>query len=291
MSSLKGKTYEEIMGKEKAEKLKKQKSEFMKGKLKSFETRQKISKKQKERFKDGKNLIGVCNIDNKGTNYSKIYSPWNKGLTKETDERVRKQGEKIKTTENDIKWKETKGKEKNKKLKESLKNINRIPWNKGLTKTTSSKLDKIGTKISKSLKERWKKLSEKEKNKIITHLRKVQEKQGKGRYTNTKPEREFKQFLKSLNLNFEQNRAIIDIKHKYNADFYLNNYNLIIEIDGEYWHNFPFGREIDIQRTLELQEAGYYIMRIWDTVVDVVISQPEVFLEYLENISFKENKN
>ena len=45
------------------------------------------------------------------------YNPWNKNLTKETDERVRKYSEKTKELKNSKEWKETKGKEYSEKMK------------------------------------------------------------------------------------------------------------------------------------------------------------------------------
>ncbi len=46
---------------------------------------------------------------------------WNKGLTKETDERIRTQIKNLKKTVNSKKWKETKGKIKSKKISKTRK--------------------------------------------------------------------------------------------------------------------------------------------------------------------------
>jgi len=52
---------------------------------------------------------------------------------------------------------------------------------------------------------------------------------------NTKPELLFKNILEELNLKFEQQKSI----GKYKCDFYIPDYKLIVEIDGDYWHANP----------------------------------------------------
>lgn len=50
----------------------------------------------------------------------------------------------------------------------------------------------------------------------------------------------------------------------YAKKFLLPKYNLIIEIDGTYWHNYPEGLTIDYIRTEELSNIGLNVLRIWD---------------------------
>lgn len=80
----------------------------------------------------------------------------------------------------------------------------------------------------------------------------------------TKPELAMKKILKGLRLKFIHGYSVWNIDHKYMADFYLPKHNLIIEVDGLYWHNFPHGREIDHIRNSELNAAGYKILRFWE---------------------------
>ena len=63
--------------------------------------------------------------------------PWNKGLTKETDERVKKQSKTHKGFRHTNKVKELIGK----------KGKGRIPWNKGLTKETDKRVAEYSKKI------------------------------------------------------------------------------------------------------------------------------------------------
>lgn len=52
---------------------------------------------------------------------------------------------------------------------------------------------------------------------------------------NTKPEIMFMEILKALNLPFIQQKVV----KKYRCDFYIPRYNVIVEIDGDYWHANP----------------------------------------------------
>jgi hypothetical protein len=37
-----------------------------------------------------------------------------------------------------------------------------------------------------------------------------------------------------------------------------------IEADGNYFHNYPLGNEIDIIRNNELREKGFKVLRLWE---------------------------
>jgi len=45
-------------------------------------------------------------------------------------------------------------------------------------------------------------------------------------------------------------------------------YNIVLEVDGKYHHNFPNGREIDSIRTEEMEEVGYRVLRFWEGEFD-----------------------
>ena len=40
--------------------------------------------------------------------------------------------------------------------------------------------------------------------------------------------------------------------------------NMVIECDGNYWHSYPTGTEIDNIRTKELIEKGFKVLRLWE---------------------------
>jgi len=80
---------------------------------------------------------------------------------------------------------------------------------------------------------------------------------------NTKIEVKIQNFLKELNIEFKTHRPMNEIKHFYPCDIFIPSGKLVIECDGEYWHNYPVGTEIDKIRTKELLEKGFKVLRLW----------------------------
>ena len=48
------------------------------------------------------------------------------------------------------------------------------------------------------------------------------------------------------------------------ADFYIPQYNAIIECDGDYWHKYPLGTNKDLRQTIYLVSNGYDVYRFWE---------------------------
>jgi len=83
-----------------------------------------------------------------------------------------------------------------------------------------------------------------------------------GKYSNkeTLPERLVKEELINMNIVF-----IFQYPYKKGiADFYIPQYNAIIECDGDYWHNYPIGTDKDLLQTLYLHKNGYDVYRFWE---------------------------
>lgn len=78
---------------------------------------------------------------------------------------------------------------------------------------------------------------------------------------NTRPERELKEILNDLGINFEEQKNIYGT-----PDFFINP-NICIFADGVYWHNYPNGSERDKEVNLILKEKGYKILRFWETEI------------------------
>lgn len=70
-------------------------------------------------------------------------------------------------------------------------------------------------------------------------------------------------FLKELNIEFFTHQYIY-IKHGYQCDIFIPILNLVIECDGDYWHKYPTGKDIDYIRTSELIEKGFKVLRLWE---------------------------
>lgn len=80
----------------------------------------------------------------------------------------------------------------------------------------------------------------------------------------TKIEKKMQGFLKELQISFIAHKRIRNIVHAYNCDLFIPSLNLVIECDGNYWHNYPIGTVIDHQRNREMRERGYKVLRIWE---------------------------
>lgn len=79
----------------------------------------------------------------------------------------------------------------------------------------------------------------------------------------TNPEIHAQQLLLESGIKFEKH-MVMKINRPYQADLYLPEFNMVIEIDGLYWHNYPYLRPIDIERTNSLLEMGFKVIRFWE---------------------------
>ena len=69
-------------------------------------------------------------------------------------------------------------------------------------------------------------------------------------------------FLKQLNIEFFTHQYM-HIEHGYQCDVFIPSMNLVIECDGNYWHSYPTGNDLDHIRTKELLEKGFKVLRLW----------------------------
>ncbi len=80
---------------------------------------------------------------------------------------------------------------------------------------------------------------------------------------NTSIEVKIQNFLKQLGIEYFTHQYI-KIEHGYQCDVLIPSMNLVIECDGDYWHNYPVGNDIDHVRTSELIEKGFKVLRLWE---------------------------
>lgn len=52
--------------------------------------------------------------------------------------------------------------------------------------------------------------------------------------------------------------------YKYLCDFAIPQLKLIIECDGDYWHNYPHGTEKDREQNEFVASKGWHILRFWE---------------------------
>jgi very-short-patch-repair endonuclease len=128
---------------------------------------------------------------------------------------------------------------------------------------SEEKYDQYLLSLSKGKKKWWKNYPQDKKNNWIERL-KEQRKYQVLPVTDTKIEIKIKQFLDRLSIKYIQHKLIQDIDHSYQCDFFLKDFNMVIECDGDYWHNYPDYRDIDILRTKELKDKKYRVLRLWE---------------------------
>jgi len=106
------------------------------------------------------------------------------------------------------------------------------------------------------------------KNKSPETISKIKEKRlyQKMLKKDTQPEIIIQKLLNALNVKFVKHKPITDIPHKYQCDIFISP-NIIIECDGDYYHKYPKGREIDKIRTLELENKKYKVLRLWENEI------------------------
>src|SRR3990172_1499503 len=94
-------------------------------------------------------------------------------------------------------------------------------------------------------------------------------------------------FLKQLGIQFYTHQYMKEIDHSYQCDILIPSMSLVIECDGNYWHKYPIGKEIDHIRTSELIERGFKVLRLWEH--EIRNMSLDNFNNLLENHSIKYN--
>ncbi|RPI76032.1 MAG: DUF559 domain-containing protein [Ignavibacteriales bacterium] len=165
------------------------------------------------------------------------------------------------------------------------------PWNKDLTKETNFIIKEMGKKISVSgkgrivSKETRKKISisNKGKPKSEKHKERIKIARAKQKIPikDTSIEIKIQNFLKQLSIDFFTHQYIKEINHSYQCDILIPSMNLVIECDGDYWHKYPIGTEIDHIRTKELIKNGFKVLRLWE--YEIKAMDINKFKERLEN--------
>jgi very-short-patch-repair endonuclease len=152
-------------------------------------------------------------------------------------------------------------------------NLGRIGWSKGLTKETDDRIRKIceknkGRTISILTRQ---KISLGVKNNLPKTYFKIGEKRVREIRTktvfpnkDTSIEVKIQNFLKELGIEYFTHQYIKEIEHGYQCDILIPSMNLVIECDGDYWHKYPIGNDIDHIRTSELIEKGFKVLRLWE---------------------------
>lgn len=204
--------------------------------------------------------------------YKRVKSVWNKGLTKLNDERVMKYSEKNKGRKHseEEKQKMRKPFSDERKLKLQMlysikdkfgKSINHPCYGRKFPESLYPKRAEQTKKLKILNKELWK--TSEYRNKIFSN-----------RITpikDTVPELIIQNLLTLLHKEYYAHKYM-NIEHSYQCDILIPvqegiKQKTIIECDGDYWHNYPIGKEIDKIRTKELIAQGFRVIRLWDSKI------------------------
>ena len=249
----KGKTYEQLYGKEKAKEKSIKQSSSMKGKN--------TGKKRSDEFKEKLRKSNLGRKYSSEVNLKKGRPSKRKGISKYDRTlmiyckcgcgKLRKKYDKkgrdklfIKGHQGYASW-ESKSQEEKERIADRMRNLA-----KG---RISSKKDKkfeefYGIERAKKIKLKIKSA----RSKQITPMK------------DTKIELKIQNFLKQLGIEYFTHQYMKEIEHGYQCDILIPSMNLVIECDGNYWHKYPIGNELDHIRTKELLEKGFKILRLWE---------------------------
>lgn len=166
---------------------------------------------------------------------------WNKGLTKDTDERVLKGAEKIS--------------EKRKKMfEEGLI----VSWNEGLTKKSDERVLLNSIKTKKSMK-----ILMKDKNSLVykNHMRRslIGSMKAQSQKGFTDIEIVLYDILNEIGIEYEKQYPLF----YWIVDSFIPSKNIIIQADGEYWHNKPDVAQRDYSSQKYFEKCGYKVLRFW----------------------------
>lgn len=109
----------------------------------------------------------------------------------------------------------------------------------------------LGTKKAMKNPEIRKKISKSHIKYMLTH---------KGIFIDTDIELKFKKELQKRDIKFIHPYRIPKYRHL--ADFYIPKISLIINTDGEYWHNLPGRKQIDKKHNTFMRNNGYFVKRL-----------------------------
>ena len=96
----------------------------------------------------------------------------------------------------------------------------------------------------------------------------------------TKIEQKLESFLRLLGIEYQKHVYMNFIRDAYQCDFLIPSLKIIIEADGDYWHGNPDKftgeklkefqiqqREKDQERTKQLIDYGYKVIRLWESKI------------------------
>ena len=172
------------------------------------------------------------------------------------------------------------------------KNPSMAKWNKEkrLGKTYEELYGKVRAKKMRKRASEIFSLANKGKPKSKEHIQIIKENRAKQIFPlkDTSIEVKIQNFLKQLKIEFYTHSWRNEIKYKYRCDILIPvqegiTQKIVIECDGDYWHGNPeiknfmeypkHSREqriLDFERTNQLEEKGFRVIRLWGSKIKVM---------------------
>lgn len=122
--------------------------------------------------------------------------------------------------------------------------------------------EKTKKKISEGCIKRFRDPKEREKMRQIRLLQIIPTK-------DTSIEVKMQEALRKIGIQFEKHKPLLN---KYQVDLFIEP-NLVIECDGDYYHNFPEGTDSDRKKDIALKKAGYKVLRFWEHEINNSIEE------------------
>jgi len=191
------------------------------------------------------------------------HKTWNKGLTKEVDQRLMRTSEKMKGNQNglgQVLWNACHTKDMDLRIMHQSEKMNnnqyalghtQVPWNKGLTKEINSKLMEISRSNSESIKKLW--LDPEFHNRMVGSIM-------KGWHLKpNKAEKRLSSILQSVAPDFKYVGDGSLVIGGLCPDF-SNGDHKLIELFGDYWHKGE-----DPQKRIDyFKKFGYDTLVVWE---------------------------
>jgi len=199
--------------------------------------------------------------------------PWNKNLKGEEYKQHYANGFKGIFENGKSPWISGKHQSEESKLKTKMKNLGRAPPNKGKRglwhpneEQKRKQREKLIGRVMSPEARMKSRLSQLNKYVSPETREKIKIARSKQIFPikDTSIEIKIQNFLQQLGIKFFTHQYIKEIPHAYQCDVFIPLFNMIIECDGNYWHNYPIGNEVDHIRTKELTEKGFKVIRLWE---------------------------
>lgn len=103
-------------------------------------------------------------------------------------------------------------------------------------------------------------------------------------HIDTKPMKIFENYLIINKINYKKEFGVEGKAY----DFFIPSQNLLVEIDGNYWHNYPYGTKRDREKDKIARKNNFQLIRFWESNIN---NKFVLCIEQLKNKLKEETKD